>query len=219
MKKMNQGRIPVDQEPFRRDDAADQAAGDEGVGESTPPNVTQTEPPSPAITTDADASSQTSQADGDAASLQRELSGLNDRYLRLAAEFDNYRRRSERERLDLWGRAQGDLARHLLDAIDDLERVAHHAPADVNVDMNAQAMLEGVQLIEKKLRQTLGVAGLEIIDAEGAPFDPNSMEAVAMVEAEGPDEDDVVSDVFQRGYRFKGTLLRPARVRVKKYQG
>jgi molecular chaperone GrpE len=217
MKKMNQGRIPVDQEPFRRDDAADQAAGDEGVGESTPPNVTSTEPPSPAIsnpTPDAQGG-----ADGDPASAQRELAALNDRYLRLAAEFDNYRRRSERERLDLWARAQGDLARHLLEAIDDLERVAHHAPADVNVDVTAQGLLEGVQLIEKKLRQTLSVAGLEIIDAEGEAFDPNSMEAVAMVEAESPEDDDVVSDVFQRGYRFKGTLLRPARVRVRKYQG
>jgi molecular chaperone GrpE len=218
MKKMNQGRIPVDQEPFRRDDAADQAAGDEGVGESTPPNVTQTEPPSPAITNQEGDTEQSGSSDG-AASLQRELSGLNDRYLRLAAEFDNYRRRSERERLDLWARAQGDLARHLRDGIDDLERVAHHAPADVNVDVTAQGLLEGVQLIEKKLRQTLSVAGLEIIDAEGAAFDPNSMEAVAMVEAESPEEDDVVSDVFQRGYRFKGTLLRPARVRVRKFQG
>ena len=65
------------------------------------------------------------------------------------------------ERVDLWGRAQGDLARHLLDAIDDLERVAHHAVGEVN----AQGLLEGVQLIEKKLRQTLSVAGLEISDA------------------------------------------------------
>ena len=199
MKKMNQGRIPVDQEPFRRDEVTDQAAGDEGVGESTPPNVTETEPPSPSITNDGAA----------------ELAAQNDRYLRLAAEFDNYRRRSERERVDLWGRAQGDLARHMLDAIDDLERVAHHAVGEVN----AQGLLEGVQLIEKKLRQTLSVAGLEIIDAEGANFDPNSMEAVAMVDADSPEDDDVVSDVFQRGYRFKGTLLRPARVRVKKFQG
>jgi molecular chaperone GrpE len=65
----------------------------------------------------------------------------------------------------------------------------------------------------------LNSAGLEIIDAEGANFDPNTMEAVAMVEADSPEDDDLVSDVFQRGYRFKGTLLRPARVRVKKFQG
>jgi molecular chaperone GrpE len=74
-----------------------------------------------------------------------------------------------------------------------------------------------VQLVERKLRQVLEAAGLASVDAEGARFDHNEMEAVAMVAAESPDEDDIVSDVFQRGYTFKGTLLRPARVRVKKH--
>jgi molecular chaperone GrpE len=71
--------------------------------------------------------------------------------------------------------------------------------------------------VERKLKQSLEAAGLEPIEAEGARFDPNSMEAVAMVGTDAQDEDDIVSDVFQRGYRFKGTLLRPARVRVKKH--
>jgi molecular chaperone GrpE len=153
--------------------------------------------------------------DADALTLERDLAAAADRHLRLVAEFDNYKRRVERERADAWGRAQGDLARHLLDPIDDLERVAHHAAGEVNY----QALLEGVQLVEKKLRASLTNAGLEFIDAEGAAFDPNTMEAVAMVDAETAEEDDTVSDVFQRGYRFKGTLLRPARVRVKKFQG
>jgi molecular chaperone GrpE len=72
-------------------------------------------------------------------------------------------------------------------------------------------------MVERKLRQSLQAAGLEEVDAAGATFDPNSMEAVAMVPAESQEDDDVVSDVFQRGYRFKGTLIRPARVRVKKH--
>jgi molecular chaperone GrpE len=71
--------------------------------------------------------------------------------------------------------------------------------------------------VERKLRQSLRAAGLEEVDAAGAVFDPNSMEAVAMVPTESQDEDDIVSDVFQRGYRFKGNLIRPARVRVKKH--
>lgn len=177
-------------------------AGDADLAES-PPNTTETQAPSPEI------------AVGDADSLQRDLSAAADRYLRLAAEFDNYRRRVDRERADAWGRAQGDLAKHLLDPIDDLERVAHHAAGEVNY----QALLEGVQLVEKKLRSSLTSAGLDFIDATGAKFDPNTMEAVAMVEADTPEEDDTVSDVFQRGYSFKGTLLRPARVRVKKFEG
>jgi molecular chaperone GrpE len=178
-------------------------AGDADI-DASPPNATETQPPSPEIT-----------VGGDAEALQKELATAADRHLRLAAEFDNYRRRVDRERADAWGRAQSELAKALLDPIDDLERVAHHAAGEVNY----QALLEGVQLVEKKLRSSLTAAGLEFIDAEGAAFDPNTMEAVAMVPADTAEEDDTVSDVFQRGYRFKGTLLRPARVRVKKYEG
>jgi molecular chaperone GrpE len=78
-------------------------------------------------------------------------------------------------------------------------------------------VVEGVKLVERKLRQALAAAGLETVEADGARFDPNTMEAVAMVAAESAAEDDVVSDVFQRGYTFRGALLRPARVRVKKH--
>lgn len=145
-------------------------------------------------------------------SLQRDLAGTNDRYLRLAAEFDNYRKRVERERADLYARAQTDLARRLLEVVDDLERVAHF---DQNTA--AGALLDGVHLVEKKLLQTLESFGLEPINAENAGFDPRTMEAIATTEAEHPEEDDVVADVFQKGYQLKGQLLRPARVRVKKY--
>jgi molecular chaperone GrpE len=138
--------------------------------------------------------------------------GLRDRYLRLAAEFDNYRKRNERERAEAWNRAQGELAGRMLDALDDLERVSQHAAT-----ATVESLLEGVQMVERKLRNALSNAGLEEVDAEGAAFDPNAMEAVAMVGTDSRAEDDVVSDVFQRGYTFKGTLLRPARVRVKKH--
>src|SRR4051812_13087476 len=177
-------------------------AGDADI-DASPPNATETQPASPEIT----------QPDSD--TLQRDLAAASERHLRLAAEFDNYRRRVDRERTESYGRAQADLAKNLLDPIDDLERVAHHAAGEVNY----QALLEGVQLVEKKLRASLTAAGLDFIDATGAVFDPNTMEAVAMVPTENADEDDTVSDVFQRGYSFKGSLLRPARVRVKKYEG
>jgi molecular chaperone GrpE len=210
---MKQGRTPMDD--MRRDDVpADMGAGDASLS-STPPNVEQTQPPSPDITgSAAGGSSAESDTQAEAAALEKDLAAAADRHLRLAAEFDNYRRRVERERAESWSRAQADLARNLLDAIDDLERVAHHAAGEVNY----QALLEGVQLVEKKLRSSLNAAGLEFVDAEGAAFDPNTMEAVATVEAATAEEDDTVSDVFQRGYTFKGTLLRPARVRVKKFE-
>jgi molecular chaperone GrpE len=195
-----------------------------------PPNVTEAEPPeesaaaagdrreSDARHTDRDSASrdeteaEARQIEQDMESLQREFSVLSDRHLRLAAEFDNYRKRVERERSDAWTRAQGDLVGRLLDTLDDLERVSAHADTSM-----PDALLQGVQLVERKLRQVLEAAGLEPVDAEGARFDHNEMEAVAMVAAESPDDDDLVSDVFQRGYTFKGTLLRPARVRVMKH--
>jgi molecular chaperone GrpE len=182
-----------------------------------PPNVTEAEQPSPdhgegSAGSGGEVEAEARQIEQDMESLQREFSTLSDRHLRLAAEFDNYRKRVDRERSDAWGRAQADLASRLLDALDDLERVSAHAD-----DRTEDALLQGVQLVERKLRQALASAGLEPVDAEGARFDPNAMEAVAMVPTESQDEDDIVSDVFQRGYTFKGILLRPARVRVRKH--
>jgi molecular chaperone GrpE len=146
--------------------------------------------------------------------LQREVSGLTDRHLRLAAEFDNYRKRTERERAELYARAQADLVKRLLEGIDDLERVARLAETS-----SANALLEGVVLIEKKLLHALRSAGLEAIDPAGEPFDPESMEALGVVPTNDEGEDDLVADVFQKGYRFGSLLVRPARVRVHQFEG
>ncbi len=152
-------------------------------------------------------------ADPQLEALQREVSTLTDRHLRLAAEFDNYRRRTERERAEAYARAQGDLVKKLLDAIDDLERVGDFT------DSSAGAILEGVQLVEKKLLHSLASAGLETIDPAGDVFDPTSMEAVGVVPAESAEQDGRVADVFQKGYRFGGQLIRAARVRVHQHEG
>lgn len=144
-----------------------------------------------------------------------EIAALNDRHLRLAAEFDNYRKRTERERGETWARSQADLAAGLLDVLDDLGRVTQVDPASAA----APAVIEGVQLVERKLLRALSAAGLEEIDPEGQPFDPASMEALMTVEADSAGQDDTVAAVFQKGYRFKGQLLRPARVQVRKYNG
>jgi molecular chaperone GrpE len=79
-------------------------------------------------------------------------------------------------------------------------------------------VIEGVRLVERKLLRALEEAGLEPVEAAGTPFDPEVHEALMTVPAEEPEEDDMVADVFQEGYRFKGVLLRPARVRVKKFE-
>lgn len=192
-----------------RDDVDATADGDAALRQE-PPNVMSAEPP-PGSDEAAAVSAGAAGDDDETAALRQELATTSDRMLRLAAEFDNFRKRSERERAETWARAQADLAGRLLDTLDDLERVIQHS------DDTEDTMLQGVRLVERKLRQALAAAGLEAVDAENAPFDPNMMEAVAMVGADSKEEDDIVSDVFQRGYTFKGTLLRPARVRVKKH--
>ncbi len=150
----------------------------------------------------------------DAERLKAELSALNDRHLRLAAEFTNFRRRAEAERSQSWARGQADLLRNFLDGLDDLERVAAWQPESTSVE----ALVEGVDLVERKFRQALEVAGAEVLEPVGEAFDPNTMEAMLAVPAESPDDDHKVQGVFQKGYLFKGHLVRPARVVVYKHE-
>jgi molecular chaperone GrpE len=142
-----------------------------------------------------------------------ELQAVRDRHLRLAAEFENYRKRVERERSESWVRAQAELAGRLLEPLDDLQRIADFDPATTN----AQALHEGAEMVEKKFLRALEAAGLEEIDAAGKPFDPTQHEALTMMPAGSEAEDDTVGQVYRKGYRFKGVLIRPAQVVVKKH--
>jgi len=148
--------------------------------------------------------------------LREEFEELNDRHLRLAAEFNNYRRRVEQERLDTWARAQADLVGHLLDVLDDLQRVA---ALDLD-NATVEGIMEGIDLVERKFVRSLKEAGAEVVVPEaGTAFDPETMEAMMRVETEDEGKDDTVAQVFLKGYRFKGKLVRPARVGVHKVQG
>ena len=131
--------------------------------------------------------------------LRAELDALTDRHLRLAAEFDNYRKRTERERVEIGTRAQAELVTRLLEVLDDLQRVTELEEDSASV----ASVLEGVRLVEKKFRRTLEGAGLEPIEAEGEIFDPLTMEALMTLPADRPGDDDRVADVFQKGYRFR----------------
>lgn len=144
-----------------------------------------------------------------------EMAALRERYLRLAAEFDNYRKRVERERGESWARAQAQLLERLLEPLDDLARVADYDPATTP----AGALHEGCEMVEKKFLRAMEAAGMEEIEADGRPFDPTIHEALTTVPAETAEEDNMVAQVYQKGYRLKGVLLRPARVVVKKHQG
>ncbi len=144
-----------------------------------------------------------------------DLASERDRYLRLAAEYDNYRKRSAKERQDAGARAQADLVRQLVEALDDVARFAHVDPATTD----SKTIVQGVDMVEKKLLKALGNAGLEIINPVGETFDPALHEAVATEPTSAQEDDHVVSRVYQPGYVFKAQLLRPARVVVKQWNG
>jgi molecular chaperone GrpE len=144
-----------------------------------------------------------------------DLDDLNDKYLRLAAEYENFRKRTAKERLDHTARAQGDLVKAFIDSLDDLARVIAHGPGA----QDAKTVLDAVEVVDKKLMRALADAGLEILHPVGQPFDPEQHEAVSTTPAAAPEEDHLVAQVFQPGYRFKGQLLRPARVLVKQWNG
>ena len=144
--------------------------------------------------------------------LRVERDQARDRHLRLAADFDNYRKRTEDRLRQRWDRAQADLVSRMLEPLDDLLRVTALEPESASVE----AIVEGVDLVERKFFRVLEEAGVEIVDPEGEEFDPNTMEAMMRVPAGVEEDDDTVERVFQRGYTFKGLLVRPARVSVYK---
>lgn len=153
--------------------------------------------------------------DAGGADAAQKLAEQHDKYLRLAAEYDNFRKRSNRERAEAQARGQADLLKSMLDVLDDIGRFAHVDPATTNVE----TVVEGMAMVEKKLQKTLGSLGLEVINPADEPFDPALHEAVMTEPAASPEDDHMVARVFQLGYLFNGQLLRPARVVVKQWNG
>ncbi len=147
--------------------------------------------------------------------LQEQLDEAQDRHLRLAAEFDNFRKRVARERLELTDRAQAALVARLLDVVDDIDRLEATASASAT----PEALAEGMILVARKLRKELEAAGLTRIDPVDQAFNPGEHEAVAATPTTDPASDQRVAATFQVGYQFKGTLVRPARVQVYTAQG
>jgi molecular chaperone GrpE len=135
-----------------------------------------------------------------------EKADLQERLLRARAEFENARRRWDRERLDYFQFAAMDMVRDLLPILDDFERALQVETAD-------REYAKGVELIYQRMADTLTKLGLEPIETAGRTFDPNLHQAVERVET-GDAEDQAILGEFQRGYNFKGKLLRPAMVRV-----
>ncbi|MGI6036737.1 MAG: nucleotide exchange factor GrpE [Limnochordia bacterium] len=134
--------------------------------------------------------------------LQERIEELEGNYLRLRADFENFRRRTRQEKESLGDTVAATIMADLLPIIDDLERALAAEATD-------EALHTGVQMVYRRLMQTLEQKGLQPIDAVGQPFDPNLHEAVS---TDGTGE--MVLEEFRRGYLFKERLLRPSMVRV-----
>jgi molecular chaperone GrpE len=148
----------------------------------------------------------------------RRLEGLldqeRDRHLRLAAEYDNFRKRVARERAEISERSQAAIVVRLLEVLDDMDRLSADGAA-----ASHHQLRQAVDLVDRKLRKELHAAGLERIDPVGQAFDPSLHEAVSTLEPPSPEVEHQVSATFQAGYLFKGALVRPARVQVYLEQG
>jgi len=147
--------------------------------------------------------------------LTAERDELKDKYLRQVAEFDNFRKRTQKERAELYDRARAELIGSLLDELDDLDRLVQAGDKSPSVGELHQAIV----LTDKKFWKELEKAGLETMEPLGAPFDPTVHEAISQIPAPAMEQAGTVAMVFQVGYRFKGILLRPARVQVYGEQG
>ena len=172
-------------------DVNDIDLGDESAGNE----------PAPAATGEA--------ATDEAARLAHERDQLQDRLLRTTAEFDNYRKRVERERREMADRAAEHVLLDLLPIVDDLER----ALAADALGEGAEAYRRGVELIHKQITDLLARRGVTPIEALGADFDPNLHQAVSSEPADGQRDGEVIA-VLRTGYLLNDRLLRPAMVKV-----
>lgn len=141
--------------------------------------------------------------------LVEERDSLQDRLLRKQAEFENYKKRSERERAEYIQMASADLMRELLNVLDSFDLAVRNA-SERAAD---EDMLRGIDLVYKQLLDTLGRFGLKPVEAKGQVFDPNFHQAVTTVASADVPENTVVEEL-RRGYTLNGRLLRPAMVSV-----
>ena len=140
-----------------------------------------------------------------------EVEALNDRLLRLHAEFENYKKRTARERSEFVKFANESLILEFLPVLDNLER----ALATARSGVDAQAVAEGLEIIVRLFQTTLEKAGVKAIEALGRDFDPNLHQAAAQVESHDG-RDNIVVEEVRKGYVLEGRLLRPAMVKVSK---
>jgi molecular chaperone GrpE len=193
----------------RRPDApvVEASAADTKSGSKAPEKKT---PDEPVAESEAQAAEPAEAADPErrAQELAAQLQEVSGARMRLAADFENYKKRARQEQIDTMRYAAATVAERLLPVLDDGDRALSHTPEGVD-----ESWLTGVRLTFKKLEDVLGSVGVERIEASGLPFDPKVHEAVGSDETADQPEDTVVS-VLRNGYRMHDRVLRPALVRV-----
>jgi molecular chaperone GrpE len=142
--------------------------------------------------------------------LEEKNQELNDKYLRLYSEFDNYRKRTQKERLELLKNASQDIITELLPVLDDFDR----AMKSFSVGQNNEESLKGIELIYNKLLNLLTQKGLEPMNAMGKDFDTDFHEAITNIPAADESQKGKVVDVIQKGYLLNGKIIRFAKVVV-----
>lgn len=142
--------------------------------------------------------------------LTNKLNESNDKYARLFAEFDNYKKRTAKEKIDLMQSAGKDVILKLLPVVDDFDRSLSFMK-DVPAD---DPMKQGIDLVYHKLKKTMEQLGVKEIDVIGQPFDPEFQEAITLIPAPTPDLKDKVIDVIEKGYTLNDNVIRFAKVVV-----
>ena len=144
-------------------------------------------------------------------SLENELKNLQDRHLRLRAEFDNYKKRKDKEFTRLLQYEGENVIISFLGIADDLQRMIDSV--DGEKSQNAESLMEGINLILEKLHRRLGALKVEPFDSEGIKFDPELHDAM-MTQSSDDHEDGVVIQEFEKGYKYKDRVIRHAKVIV-----
>lgn len=150
--------------------------------------------------------------EGEKAEVDRESQELKEKYLRLVAEFDNFRKRTLKEKVDLMSTASRDVITALLPVLDDFDR-AKKSAEDPN---SKEVFSEGVELVYHKLYKVLEGKGLKAMDSNGMPFDPEEHEAITEIPAPSEDMKGKVVDTVEKGYFLKDVIIRYAKVVVGK---
>lgn len=185
------GEDPAGEEPAALDATADAALVEEGAGGQAP------------------------EEEGAVGRLERGLAEANDRYLRLAADFDNYRKRMLRERVELMASSKEDLVLELLPVADNLERAVASVRRNGEADASHESIVKGVELTLRMFQGILGRYGVQRMTAVGETFDPHRHEALMQEESEDVAVDTVVEEM-EPGYVMRDKVVRPARVKVRK---